>query len=114
MGLFTFWKTIIGSAFKASPCKMYPFKPQVMYKNTRGSINIDSSKCIYCGICSKKCPTGAIVVDKTKKGWTIERMRCISCGLCVEVCPKKCLDMNNKYAPSDTTKKAETFTGPQA
>src|SRR3989339_820271 len=114
MGIFTFWKTIIGSLFKGSSCKMYPFKPQVMYPTTRGSISIEIEKCIYCGICARKCPTNAIVVDKTAKKWTIERTKCVQCGCCVDVCPKKCLGMLNNYSPSVTVKVQETFQGPQA
>lgn len=89
---------------------MYPFKKRVYYKNTRGSIDIDVKACIFCGICQKKCPTGALEVTRDKKEWAINRMRCIACNACVEACPKKCLYMNNQYANAGTVKEKEVFT----
>ena len=30
--------------------------------------------CVYCNVCAKKCPTGAIVVQRAQKRWTIDRL----------------------------------------
>jgi len=79
------------------------------FKNTRGKVDIEIIKCIFCGICQKKCPTSAINVFKVEKKWEIDRLRCISCGLCVESCPKKCLSLNNQYPASMTERAKEVF-----
>ena len=75
--------------------RLYPFEKRSFYKNTRGSIAIEIDKCIFCGICQKKCPTQAIIVTKAAKDWQINRLRCITCNACVEACPKDCLTMKN-------------------
>jgi len=53
----------------------------------------DPSKCVYCGICAKKCPMQAITVDRASKTWTLDEDACIACGTCAECCPKKCIIM---------------------
>ena len=70
-------------------------------------------ECILCGICSKKCPTNCITVDRSKRKWTIERMQCIQCGCCTDVCPKKCLTMEQAYTTPETFKVIHTFDIPQ-
>jgi formate hydrogenlyase subunit 6/NADH:ubiquinone oxidoreductase subunit I len=104
MAFLNMAKTTIFNLFKKPATLMYPFKPRVYYKNTKGKLVIDFEKCIFCMMCQKKCPTDAIIVDRTKKTWEIERLRCISCGSCVEVCPKKCLALENQYTESFLTK----------
>lgn len=108
MFAFGFVKTILISLFKKPATLMYPFKQRTVYKNTRGSIVIDIPNCIYCGICAKRCPTSAIVVDKSVKKWEITRTKCIACLNCVDVCPKKCLSNKNSYSPVVTQKSSET------
>ena len=102
-------KTVMKSLFRKPATVAYPFAPRVYDAKTRGSIEIDIAACIFCGICSKKCPTEALAVSKSDKAWEIDRLRCIACGYCVDVCPKKCLKMNNTYTPPSRGKKKETF-----
>jgi formate hydrogenlyase subunit 6/NADH:ubiquinone oxidoreductase subunit I len=47
--------------------------------------------CVFCGICAKKCPQEAIIVDRGEKKWEVDDDKCTRCGLCVEACPKKSL-----------------------
>ena len=53
----------------------------------------DPSKCVFCGICAKKCPMGAIGVDRATKTWKLDADKCVACGTCAESCPKKCIIM---------------------
>ena len=53
----------------------------------------DPNKCVYCTICAKKCPAGALTVDRAAKTWTLDEDACVACGTCAGVCPKKAIIM---------------------
>jgi ferredoxin-type protein NapH len=48
-------------------------------------LQFDASKCVNCGLCSKRCPMGLKVNEISDKP------DCIKCGRCVKICPKKAL-----------------------
>ena len=53
----------------------------------------DPAKCVYCTLCAKKCPAGALTVDRKEKIWKLDEDKCIGCGTCHDVCPKKAIVM---------------------
>ncbi|MDR0852418.1 MAG: 4Fe-4S binding protein [Clostridiales Family XIII bacterium] len=106
-------KMVMRSLFRKPATLMYPVIPRKYPENTRGHISVDMNACILCGICSKKCPTDAITVDRDAKTWSIQRMRCIQCSCCVEVCPKKCLINESSYTIPDVMKVADTYEKPE-
>ncbi|MDD5747146.1 MAG: 4Fe-4S dicluster domain-containing protein [Candidatus Omnitrophica bacterium] len=110
MKFFVMAKTVLRNLFSAPATRRYPAIRRPYYKNTRGSISIAVDQCIFCGMCSRKCPSAALTVVKAGKKWTINRLRCIACGYCVEVCPKQCLAMGNHYSASVQAKTEETFS----
>jgi ech hydrogenase subunit F len=98
MKIFTMSKTVLKNLVSGPATLMYPMRKRVYTEITRGSVAIDIQKCIFCGLCSRRCPTAAIVVSKDGKEWQIDRLKCCTCNLCVEICPKKCLTMENQYS----------------
>jgi len=92
------FKTIIKSMCKKSACKMYPVQPATFYANTKGHIAIDEARCILCSMCARKCPTGAIQVDRKARTWQIDYGKCILCNNCIDSCPPKCLSIARQYA----------------
>lgn len=108
MKLMNFTKTVLGNLFSKPATRLYPEQPRIYPERTRGKIGIEIDVCIFCGLCSKKCPTGAILVDRATKDWTINRFGCIQCGCCVEVCPKKCLHMQTDYPSPAELKHTES------
>ena len=93
---------------------MYPVIPREWKERTRGRIEIEIDDCIFCGICSRKCPTDAITVKRDEKRWTIERMGCIQCSCCVEACPKDCLTNRAGYTSPNSEKIVDTFVKKEA
>lgn len=112
MAAFKLGKMVMRSLFKKPATLMYPVVPRQWQERTRGHIENQINDCIFCGICQRKCPTNALIVDKAKRSWTIARMQCIQCSCCVEVCPKKCLTNENTYTTPSTEKIVDTYVGP--
>ncbi len=111
MAIFSMAKTILKSILSKPATVKYPFGPKEFFKGSRGKVTIDINNCIYCGMCQRKCPTAALVVNKAEKTWEINRMRCISCNYCVEVCPKKCLVLDTVYTAPTVNRLKEKFQG---
>jgi formate hydrogenlyase subunit 6/NADH:ubiquinone oxidoreductase subunit I len=97
MSILRMSKLLFKNLFHGPYTVLYPVKQKETYERTRGKIAIDIEDCIFCGLCERRCPTGAIKVEKAKTSWSIERLKCIQCNYCNEVCPKKCLRMENQY-----------------
>lgn len=113
MTIMSFTKTALRNLFAKPATRQYPEKPRVYPDRTRGQIHIDIDTCIFCGLCSKKCPTGAITVNRAERTWSIERMGCIQCGSCVESCIKQhSLSMLQDYTQPGAMKVVDTYTAP--
>ena len=110
MAFLKFSKTVMKNLFSKPVTKLYPNVPCDFQKRTRGHVRINIDDCIFCGMCGRKCPTGAINVDRNEKKWTINRFDCIQCSSCVDGCPKKCLTMGNEYTSPDIKKTKDVFS----
>lgn len=112
MSIFKLGKVVMTSLFKKPATLMYPVIPREWQERTRGHISIVEKDCILCSICSKRCPTHAIKVDREGRTWTINRMDCVQCGSCADNCPKKCLTMENQYSAPSAVKTIEVHDIP--
>jgi heterodisulfide reductase subunit A len=54
--------------------------------------DIDLPECNQCGLCHKRCPFSAIVVDAEKNPHVIKAL-CKGCGLCSADCPRECISI---------------------
>jgi ech hydrogenase subunit F len=106
MAIVSFNKTVLHNLFSKPKTrkaeKEYP-------EGTRGHVENDMDLCILCGLCSIKCPTHAITVDKAEKTWSIRPMSCIQCRCCVDNCPKKSLSMGLRFQEPGSEKVTKTF-----
>lgn len=106
MAIVSFNKTVLHNLFSKPKTrkaeKEYP-------EGTRGHVENNMDLCILCGLCSIKCPTHAITVDKAEKTWSIRPMSCIQCRCCVDNCPKKSLSMGLRFQEPGSEKVTKTF-----
>lgn len=110
--IMKFTKFALKNLFRKPVTKNYPAEPNIFAERTRGSVAIDIDSCLFCGMCARKCPSGAITVDKTARTWSIDRMGCVQCENCVNTCPKKCLHTEGQYTVPADKKVVDTFQGP--
>ncbi|MDR3308223.1 MAG: 4Fe-4S binding protein [Coriobacteriales bacterium] len=113
MGSFYLTKMSLRNLFKKPATKMYPVAAPVYTPMTKGHVENDIETCILCGICEKKCPTLAIVVDKPAETWTIDPFACIQCYTCIRACPKSSLTMLPQYTGASTGKYLRSVTKPE-
>ena len=109
MGYFEMSKLALKWALMKPATSQYPFTPRKALKGSRGRLVFTKDNCVYCNICAKKCPTGALVVNRTQKKWIIDRLRCITCSYCVEVCPKDSLAMTSDHGSPAVTRDREFY-----
>lgn len=109
MPYFEMSKLALKWVFSKPVTTRYPFEPRLAIAGSRGRLVFTKDNCVYCTVCAKKCPTGALVVDRPHKKWTIDRLLCISCGYCVEACPKKSLELTTGHGTPSITKDREVF-----
>lgn len=112
MKLMDFTGFALKNLFSKPATKNYPAEPAVYPERSRGHIEIDIDDCIMCGMCQRKCPSGAITVDRATRTWSIERMGCVQCENCVEGCPKKCLHIKPGYTEPSTSMTVDSFSQP--
>lgn len=113
MGVLHLGGMTLGSVFKKPETTCYPFETKPAPEGLKGHVVNDPEKCILCGICSKRCPAGAITVDRAKRTWSCNGFQCIQCFVCVYECPKSCLSMEPSYTTPATEKEALKYDIPK-
>jgi len=96
------------SIFRRPFTQKYPKVKPLIPEGLRGRVEHDRDKCIYCGLCAKYCPSGAIEVDVKKKEWRYDMGRCLFCSQCEEVCRytvrKEAISMTMDYEHAERKK----------
>ena len=54
------------------------------------TLELDTEKCIGCGMCAVVCPHGVFEIEE-RKARIVERDACIECGACAGNCPVEAL-----------------------
>jgi heterodisulfide reductase subunit A len=64
---------------------------------------VDIDKCISCGACARKCPTGAIFLpfaQAVPQAYMIDMSKCKNCGACIKVCSRDAINLDAKEETS--------------
>lgn len=113
MSLLTFAKTALGSLVKQPVTVCYPQEKLTAPERLRGHIVNDMDVCICCGMCARRCPAGALAVDRKGGTWSVDPYACVVCGECIESCPKRCLSMDTARTPVAANKTPTVETKPE-
>ncbi|MCK4859469.1 MAG: 4Fe-4S binding protein [Candidatus Omnitrophica bacterium] len=70
---------------------------------------IDEQKCVGCGICVKKCPVGAIIMEGKKA--KINMAECIHCGTCHVICSQEAVRHDSEKIPEEIRTNVEMTKG---
>ncbi len=70
----------------------------------RGKIKYYKNKCIGCRLCTKVCPSDAVVFNSKTKKIDYHLFRCTFCGECVNICPVKALEFTDEFLLADYKK----------
>ncbi|MCG0275570.1 MAG: 4Fe-4S binding protein [Thermosediminibacteraceae bacterium] len=78
-------------------CKICPMGTfaMVVGGGKKASLNLNSSRCKSCGICSRNCPM-EIPVHSFKVEGKVNDPDCVKCGVCTLSCPVKALNFEIK------------------
>ncbi|MHA1784170.1 MAG: ATP-binding protein [Candidatus Helarchaeota archaeon] len=63
-----------------------------MINSTNYLSQVNPEKCIGCGTCEERCPTGAIAVNADGKAQVNQEL-CIGCGICAHFCPENAISL---------------------
>lgn len=67
---------------------------------------VDMDKCIFCGLCARKCPTGAVFLpfaQAVPQAYMIDMSKCTKCEACVKVCPREAINLGAKEETSEVS-----------
>ena len=101
--------TVLKNLFKGPATRKYPYEKREPFKDARGKVSWDMSKCDFCHDCERICPVGAIVVDEEHQSITYDPFLCVYCRMCAESCVHGAILCSLEYTAPDTEKSKEVF-----
>ena len=87
--------------FKGCPMKcVWCHNPETI--SPRTEMGYFEHKCVSCGRCALKCPSGAQVIENGVHHFN--RSLCVSCGACVKDCPARAMELyGTEYTVNEIT-----------
>ncbi|MBR4749456.1 MAG: 4Fe-4S binding protein [Abditibacteriota bacterium] len=113
--MFEFLRPVLKNLLSRPSTRNYPAAEREPFEGARGHVEgIDPEKCVFCGICARKCPADAIRVDRQARTWTLDSFKCVICSVCAESCPKGCISVSPSWRKPAYEKTAVETEGPKA
>lgn len=87
-------------------------QPSGYFKSHQQRVKIDKNKCKGCKICSKICPTNAIMMKYDKNGELfaeVDYKKCIFCNKCITACPYNVVEQKTPLAYKSMMKEIEKY-----
>jgi ech hydrogenase subunit F len=109
--MFRMTPTIMRNFFSKRATRRYPQVVRPPFANSRGAIQNDIATCTFCGICSVKCPSQCLSVDKKSATWQWDFFGCIYCGICVDSCKSGSLRQEPTYPQASTKRERMLLAG---
>ncbi|MEG2004794.1 MAG: 4Fe-4S binding protein [Bilophila sp.] len=97
-------KNVVRNFLKRPATRKYPLVKRDPFAASRGRLINHVDTCIFCRMCSTRCPSQCISTDPKEAFWGYDPFSCVYCGICVEVCPTKSLFMLNTHRAPVPTK----------
>ncbi|MHB8157177.1 MAG: 4Fe-4S dicluster domain-containing protein [Desulfocucumaceae bacterium] len=101
-GLIKGLEITLGRFFGKKQTVRYPDEKIPMAPRFHGRFELDTDKCIACGLCANACPNKVIEIGKEKVDkkqyltkYVMRIEYCLFCGLCVESCNKDALKFSS-------------------
>jgi ech hydrogenase subunit F len=108
------FSTVMSNLTHCPKTRLYPLEERQLPPGTRGQIEFDMTKCIFCSLCAKRCPADAITVDRKGKTLVFNPFRCIICKSCLEGCPKDVISLFSHWrAPVTALYEQKYQPGPE-
>lgn len=108
-GLLKGMRVTLKSFFNKKETLQYPEKKLPMPARFRGGeLDLDTKKCIACGLCSMACPNHVIELTtgtneakkRYLKSYVYHSGLCLYCNFCVEACPTNAICWDKNYENS--------------
>lgn len=104
--------TLVMNLSSRPKTRLYPYEERQLPDSSRGHIDFDMEKCIFCTLCAKRCPAGAISVDRKGKTLVFNPYRCIVCEYCIEGCPKDAISVFEQWRAPVVELANRTYSAP--
>lgn len=107
--MVTMISTIMRNLSNRPRTRLYPSEERQLPAGSRGHIEFDMGKCIFCTLCAKRCPADAVSVDRKEKILVFDPFRCIVCESCIEGCTKEAILLHEQWDTPVTELNKRTY-----
>jgi len=103
--------TILKNFFTGRATRRYPYMVRTPFADARGELYNDIENCTFCSLCSIRCPSQCITIDRKTAHWSCDPFACVYCGICVDGCPANSLHQKREYRSVSSERETISLIG---